>query len=105
MPEGFIRKGDDHAPLTGSQCIEGEEELVFPEFAQPRWENGIVVVNAIDSEEITWQVSPGEDFDGVGVLNISIGHSGEAPSKRLPCGLLSGLEEVLSLEDNFITLD
>jgi hypothetical protein len=36
VPEDFIRKGDDHAPLTGSQCIEGEEELVFPEFAQPR---------------------------------------------------------------------
>jgi hypothetical protein len=62
-------------------------------------------MDAIDSEEITWQASPGEDFNGVGVLNISVGHPGEAPSKRLPCGLFSGLEEVKSLEDNFVTLD
>jgi hypothetical protein len=36
MPEVIIRKGDNHASLPGGQSIEGEKELVFPKFVQPR---------------------------------------------------------------------
>jgi hypothetical protein len=64
-----------------------------------------VVVDAVDGEEVTWQASPSEDLRSVSVLDIGVRHPGEASSKRLPGGFLRGLEKVLGLEDNFLSLD
>jgi hypothetical protein len=73
VTSGSIGEVDNHAPPARGQSVEGKQKLVFPKLGELRGKDGVVLMEAVDSEEVTREVTPLEHFGSVSVLIISVG--------------------------------